>query len=95
MKKRRNILTPILYIALIVAVIFAASTLLSGMNQAEKLSYSQIIELFENDQVKEFTVDGSGKLTVVTTDGKKITRTLLVFSVFREDIDPYLDNASL
>ena len=95
MKKRRNILTPILYIALIVAVIFAASTLLSGMNQAEKLSYSQIIELFENDQVKEFTVDESGKLTVVTTDGKKITRTLLVFSVFREDIDPYLDNASL
>jgi ATP-dependent Zn protease len=95
MKKRRNILTPILYIVLIFVVIFAASTLLSGMNKAEKLSYSQIIELFEKDQVKEFYVEENGKLTLTTTDGKKITRTLLVFSVFRDDIDTYLDNASL
>ena len=95
MKKKRNLLTPILYIVLIIVVIFAASTLLSGMKEAEKLSYSQIIELFENDQVKEFTVDEKGKLTVTTTDGKKITRTLLVFSVFRDDIEPYLGNASL
>ena len=62
MKKRRNILTPILYIVLIFVVIFAASTLLSGMNKAEKLSYSQIIELFEKDQVKEFYVEENGKL---------------------------------
>ena len=95
MKKKRNILTPILYIALILVVIFAATTLLSGINEAEKLSYSQIIELFETDQVKEFTVDEKGKLTLTKTDGTKISRVLLVFSVFRDDIEPYLGNASL
>jgi len=95
MKKKRNITTPILYIVLILVVLFAAGSLLSGMNEAEKLSYSQIIELFENDQVKEFIVDENGKLTLTTTEGKKITRTLLIFSVFREDIEPYLNNASL
>ena len=95
MKKKRNILTPILYIALILVVVFAATTLLSGINEAEKLSYSQIIELFETDQVKEFTVDEKGKLTLTKTDGTKISRVLLVFSVFRDDIEPYLGNASL
>ena len=95
MKKKRNIGTPILYIVLILVVLFAAGSLLSGMQEAEKLSYSEIIELFEKDQVKEFTVDENGKLTVITTEDKKITRTLLVFSVFREDIEPYLDNSNL
>ena len=95
MKKKRNIGTPILYIVLILVVLFAAGSLLSGMQEAEKLSYSEIIELFEKDQVKEFTVDEKGKLTVITTEDKKITRTLLVFSVFREDIEPYLDNSNL
>ncbi|MBQ8447593.1 MAG: AAA family ATPase, partial [Clostridia bacterium] len=62
------------------------------MNTATKLSYSEIIELFKNDEVKEFKVEENGKLTVTKLDGTKVTRYLLVFSVFREDIDPYLNN---
>jgi cell division protease FtsH len=95
MNKKRNIKIPILYIALILVVIFAASALISGMKAAEKLSYSEIIELFEKDEVKEFTVEESGKLTIIKTDGTKISRVLLIFSVFREDIEPYLQNANL
>ena len=95
MNKKRNIKIPILYIVLILVVVFAASTLISGMKASEKLSYSEIIELFEKDEVKEFTVDESGKLTITKTDGTKISRTLLIFSVFREDIEPYLENANL
>ena len=89
MNKKRNIKIPILYIALILVVVFAASALISGMKASEKLSYSEIIELFEKDEVKEFTVDESGKLTITKTDGTKISRVLLIFSVFREDIDEY------
>ena len=95
MNKKRNIKIPILYIALILVVVFAASALISGMKAAEKLSYSEIIELFEKDEVKEFTVEESGKLTITKTDGTKISRVLLIFSVFREDIEPYLQNANL
>ena len=95
MNKKRNIKIPILYIALILVVIFAASALISGMKAAEKLSYSEIIELFEKDEVKEFTVEESGKLTITKTDDTKISRVLLIFSVFREDIEPYLQNANL
>ena len=89
--KKSNIKTILLYIVLIAVVIFAANALLSGMNTATKLSYSEIIELFKNDEVKEFKVEENGKLTVTKLDGTKVTRYLLVFSVFREDIDPYLE----
>ena len=93
--KKTNIKTIVLYIVLIAVVIFAASTLLSSMNAANKLSYSEIIELFEKDEVKEFTVDETGKLTITKTDGTKISRVLLVFSVFRDDIEKYLGNSNL
>ena len=92
--KKTNIKTIVLYVVLIAVVILAASTSLSGMNTANKLSYSEIIELFEKDEVKEFTVDEHGTLTIITTEAagsKKITRTLLLFSVFRDDIAPYLE----
>ena len=89
--KKSNIKIILLYIVLIAVVIFAANALLSGMNTATKLSYSEIIELFKNDEVKEFKVEENGKLTVTKLDGTKVTRYLLVFSVFREDIDPYLE----
>ena len=90
--KKRNIRTPLLYIALILVVIFAASTLLSGINEAEKLKYSEIIELFEKGEVKEFKVESNGRLTLVKLDGTKISRVLLDFYTFREDIEPYLNN---
>ena len=93
--KKSNIKTILLYIVLIAVVIFAASALLSNMNTATKLSYSEIIDLFERDEVKEFKVEENGKLTVTKTDGTKVTRMLLVFSVFREDIAPYLGNKNL
>ena len=85
-----NVKTLILYAVLIAVVIFAATSLLQGFNEANKLSYSEIIDLFYNDQVKSFEVAANGKLTVETIDGKKFSRVLLVFSTFREDIDDYL-----
>jgi cell division protease FtsH len=90
-----NIKTIILYVVLIAVVIFAASSLLQSYNNANKLSYSEIIELFETNQVKKFEVAANGKLTLETVDGKKISRVLLVFSVFRDDIAPYLENSNL
>ncbi len=93
--KKTNIKTLVLYAALILVVIFAASALLQGMNAAGRLSYSEIIELFEQDKVKNFEVSAKGELKLETVDGTVHTRILLDFYTFRKDIDPYLDNASL
>ncbi|MBQ8404387.1 MAG: ATP-dependent zinc metalloprotease FtsH, partial [Clostridia bacterium] len=92
---KKNIKTIVLYAVLIAVVIFAATSLLHGFNEATKLSYSEIIELFETNQVKKFEIAANGKLTVETVDGKKISRVLLDFYTFREDIDPYLANTNL
>ena len=93
--KKRNIKTLVLYAALILVVIFAASALLQSMNAAGRLSYSEIIDLFEQDKVKKFEVSAKGELVLETVDGTVYTRVLLDFYTFRKDIDPYLDNASL
>ncbi|MBQ9745694.1 MAG: ATP-dependent zinc metalloprotease FtsH [Clostridia bacterium] len=93
--KKSNIKTIVLYIALILVVVFAASALLSSMNAANKLSYSEIIELFETNQVKEFKIESNGKLTLVTVEGKQYSRVLLDFYTFRKDVDPYLGNSNL
>ena len=55
--KKRKIFTLILYVAVLVAT-FA---LIFGLfkNGSDKLSYSQIVELFNNEQVRSFVVDGN------------------------------------
>ena len=93
--KKTNIKTLVLYAALILVVIFAASALLQGMNAAGRLSYSEIIELFEQDKVKNFEVSAKGELKLETVDGTVYRRILLDFYTFRKDIDPYLDNTAL
>ena len=93
--KKSNIKTVILYLALILVVIFAASALLQSLGAGNKLSYSEIIDLFETDQVKKFEISSGLKLTLETTDGRKISRVLLDFYTFRSDIEPYLNNPSL
>ena len=93
--KKSNIKTVILYLALILVVILAASALLQNLGAGNKLSYSEIIDLFETDQVKKFEISAGLKLTLETTDGRKISRVLLDFYTFRSDIEPYLNNASL
>ena len=93
--KKSNIKTLVLYAVMILVVVIAASALLQNFNASNKLTYSQIIELFETDQVKSFEISSSGKLTLVKTDGTKISRVLLDFYTFRKDIEPYLNNAAL
>ena len=93
--KKSNIKTIVLYAVLILAVIFAANALISSMHAATKLTYSEIIELFEKDEVKEFKVEANGKLIITKTDNSKIARVLLDFYTFRKDVEPYLNNANL
>ena len=87
---KANIKTIVLYALIILFVIFGASMLLQSMNQAEELSYSDIIALFYDDQITKFDVSAGNVLTFKTTDGKTYSRTLRDLGLFLYDIDEYL-----
>ena len=87
---KANIKTIVLYALIILFVIFGAAMLLQNMNPAEELSYSDIIELFYDDQITQFEVSASNVLTFKTVEGKTYSRTLRDLSLFRHDIEDYL-----
>ena len=64
--------------------------LLQNMNQAEKRTYSEIIDLFYDDQIKEFSISSRNVLKYTTTDGKTYSRTLRDLRLFLYDIEDYL-----
>ena len=58
-----NFKSLLLLIVMIVAIIFAASVLSSGLDQGEKFGYSDLLDLFEEDLVVSFEVDEKLLLT--------------------------------
>ncbi len=87
--KKSNFKVIIFYCVLILAVIMVSSTLF-GMTETEEMTYSKIVQLFEKDQVKEFTIQADGELTVVTTDKKKVVFDLMSIQAFREDVNEFV-----
>ena len=89
--KKNNFKVIIFYSVLILLVILA-STSLFNMSAEDELKYSEIIALFEKDQVKKFTVSADGDLSIQTVDNKKIQYELQRIDYFREDVDEYVKN---
>ena len=55
----------IIMLVLIVAVMIAAVSIFSAQTpNDEKFTYSDLMDLFENDLVKSFNVDGNSVITV-------------------------------
>ncbi len=87
--KKNNIKVIVFYSILILLVIFASASLFN-MSAEEDMPYSKIVALFENDEVKKFTVSADGELSLVTTENKKIEYKLQSIHYFREDVDEYV-----
>lgn len=87
---KSHIKSIVLYALVIFIVILGASMLLQNMNQAEKRTYGEIIELFYDDQIKTFSVSSRNVLEYTTTDGKTYSRTLRDLGLFLYDIEDYL-----
>ena len=87
---KSHISTIVIYTLVIFIVILSASMLLGNMNEAEELSYSEIIDMFYDDKVTEFSISSGNVLTFKTTDGKIYSRTLRDLGLFLYDIDDYL-----
>ncbi len=87
--KKNNFKIVIFYAVLILLVILVSSTLFS-LSGNEEISYSNVIAMFEKDQVKSFSVSADGDLTLITTDNKKIIVELQDIDYFREDVKEYV-----
>ena len=89
MRKQPRYLFIILY-ALVLLAVFAAVTRLTKTEQVQTLSYSTVVKLFEDEQVKSFVI----KDNVITMElnapyeGKEVVRAELVdFGVFYSDLN--------
>ncbi len=86
MKKNSNLRIIIFYIVIIVGFIGISSYLLSGLNEQKELVTSEIVDLFENEQVESFVVTKNNKLDIKKTDGTEIVFELRDVEMFREDL---------
>ncbi len=85
--KKRRLLTPVLYLILLV-LLFSVITAIFG-NRVEDLSYSQVIGLFHAQQVKSFTVEDNTIHLVLHEkyDGKtKLTCNMADPESFRQEM---------
>ncbi len=92
--KKRSIISYILTSAAILLVVWGTWEL---MPKADSLKYDQVVALFEDNKVKEYTVNfNNNKVSIVLREkdeklGEKINYTLPSISLFLEEIDPYVE----
>ena len=75
----------VFYLVLIAAILIAASALFSEP-ASDKLMYSDIVDLFENEQVDSFVVKQNNDLILQTKDGKTLEFTLRSLDLFERDL---------
>jgi len=86
-KTIRNLL---IYLGIPILLIIIVSIFFSMQPKEEKPT-SEIIYLFKDMKVKEYTLDfGTGDLTIKKTDNKKVETSVASISLFLDSIDPYV-----
>lgn len=91
MNNKKKWKTLAIYLAIPIIAILAI-TFFFNMRPVEQYSYSEIVYYFEDEQVKEFSVNaGSGDLRMVLQDGKRINTKIASVSLFYEDVKEYID----
>ena len=82
----------IIFYAVLILLVIGVSSTLFNMSSEDPVTSSDIIELFEKDAVKSFTVSPSGELSITTTENKKMVFELQSIDYFREDVAKYVEN---
>ncbi|MBR7165664.1 MAG: ATP-dependent zinc metalloprotease FtsH, partial [Clostridia bacterium] len=88
---KKNNFKVILFYAILILLVILVSSSLFNLTGREELKTSDIIAMFEKDQVKSFTVSPSGELSIVTTENKTILFELQSIDDFREDVQEYVE----
>ncbi len=89
-----SIKTLIFYVVFIVAI-FGISVYLMGIEEPQKVVYSDIITHFENKEVKEFTIDAQNVIKLELKDDKVIEYSVKYVELFMKTIDPYLKDGEV
>ena len=87
---KKNNFKVIIFYSILILLVILASTSLFNMSKEDDLTYSKILEYFENDSVKKFTVSADGELTLITTENKRIEYKLQSVHYFREDVAEFV-----
>ncbi len=86
MNRKSSIRTILFYIAVIIAFIGISGAMLDGIQKRDELIYSEIVDMFENEQVQSFVVTNDNKLNIVKTDNTEVTYPLRSLELFRLDL---------
>ena len=88
MNKKRNI-GSFIYIAILIAIAVVIFSTMSKPADPKEITFSELIDKFENDEVKEFIVKGSA-VTCTLKDDTTVSHELVAGSTFdREIIEKY------
>ena len=77
----------VIYIALMALAVFLAFSMLNKGAEIKKVSYGELVEYFNKEQVKTFDLEGAS-LTCELKDGSKVTHKLYSLGIFEESIMP-------
>lgn len=91
MDNKKTVRNLLIYLGIPIVLIIVVSLVLS-MQPKQEYSTSEIIYLFQDQKVKEYTLDfGSGDLSITKTNGKKIETNVASVALFLESVDEYVD----
>ncbi len=91
MDNKKTIRNLLIYIGIPIVLIIIISMFFM-MQPKEEHKTSEIIYLFKDNLVQEYTLDfGSGKLDIVKTNNEKMSTSVASIGLFLEAIDPYVN----
>ena len=91
MDSKKTVRNLLIYLGIPILLIIIISVFFS-VQKPDDRSTSEIIYLFKDNKVKEYSLDfGTGGLEIVKTDGKKIETTVASVALFLDAVDPYID----
>ena len=76
-----------IYIIVMFAIVFAVFSMMNRAPAVKKISYGEMVNYFNNEQVDSFELVGS-KVTCKLKDGTEVTHELLSLGMFEENIMP-------
>lgn len=93
MDNKKTIRNLLIYLGIPIVLIIVVSMVLFSVKPQDDRVTSEIIYLFRDNNVKEYTLDfGTGSLEIVKTNGEKIETEVASISLFLEAVEPYVQN---
>lgn len=92
MDNKKTIRNLLIYLGIPIILIVVIS-IFFNMQPKDEYATSEIVYLFKDNKVKEYTLDfGTGELEIVKTNDKKIKTSVASVGLFLEAIDPYVES---